>query len=252
MSRLRRAVTCVVVAAGAGAAWFGTASATSQPTVPPRPDTSQIEATRAGDMTLVDANRRGVVLENGGSATEFSFDLPKGSVCPGDSENDSWRVQTFVIPEADDPATIEYSANGPTGSGQYAAYDVFTQSVVDLLTVPNDSAGLPGRIEMFPPLSFAVFPKGELDDGNYRIGAACTWFGATGPYWDTIITIEQNDEDQPAGFTWRLPNAPEATLSGTSSPTEFPFTAVFIAIAVAALLFVVVLNRRERRKSTVG
>ncbi|MFZ4719280.1 MAG: hypothetical protein ACOYMR_07630 [Ilumatobacteraceae bacterium] len=252
MNTMMRAAAALAVAAGVSTACAGAASATSQPTVPPRPDTSKIEATRGGDLTLVDANRRGVVLENGGSATEFSFDLPKGSVCPGDSMNDSWRVQTFIIPKADEPSSIEYSANGPTGKGQYAAYDAFTQSVVDLLTVPNDTAGLPGRIEMFPPLSFKVFPKGELADGDYRIGTACTWFGATGPYWDTVITIKSNEKDEPAGFTWRLPDAPEATLSGTSSPTKFPITAVFIAVAAVALLFVVVLNRRERTKSPVG
>lgn len=238
---------CCVIAVLGAVAGAGRAAAGSESTVPARPDTSAIEATRAGDLTLVDANRRGIVLENGGSATEFSFDLPKGASCPGDSRNDSWRVQTFVIPEADDPTAIEYSANGPTGTGQYAVHDIFTQSVVDQLTAPNEGPGEPGRIDMFPPFSFAVFPKGELPDGRYRIGASCTWFGATGPFWDTTIVIQANADDEPAGFTWRLPDAPGATLSGTSSPAQFPFTAVFIGIAVLALAFVALLNHRERK-----
>ncbi len=235
------ALTTVIV----GAVSSGSSSAT----VPTRPDTSAIVAVRSGDLALVDANRRGVILENGGSATEFSVDLPKNSACPGDSQNDDWRLQTFIVPADADPATLEYNNVGPTGTKQYAIYDIFTAPVVDQLTVPNDVAGEPGRTTPFPPMSFAVFPPGEIPPGEYRIGVACTWFGATADYWDTEIVIAAEPKDEPAQLTWRLPSAPPAPLSSTATSSEFPWTIVFLGIAVAAIAFVVILNRRTRSPS---
>ena len=246
MSRMKLLGVAVVVAALVGAFCASEAAAT---TVPTRPDTSDIVAVRAGDLTLVEADRRGVVLESGGSSTQFSVDLPLGSMCPGDSENDDWRLQTFIVPAADEPGTLEYSVIGPTGTKQYSIYDIFTAPVVDQLTVPNGTSGLPGRPTPFPPMSFAVFPPGEIPPGTYRIGVACTWFGATANYWDTEIVIAAEPKDQPAQLTWRLPSAPPATLSGTEPPSDFPWTFFFLAIAAAALGVVVLINRRSRPTS---
>ncbi len=257
MRRVARPLALVVGAVLVAVLAAGGASATS---VPPtsdgggvvQPDTTDIVAVRAGDLTLVDADRRGVVLRNGGSATQFSVDLPEGSMCPGDSENDNWRVQTFIVPAAADPATLEYSVIGPTGTKQYAIYDIFTSPVVDQLTVPNGEPGQPGRPGAFPPMSFAVFPPGEIPAGTYRIGVACTWFGATANYWDTEIVIADEPADSPAQLTWRLPSAPPAALSGTAPPSDFPWTVVFLVIAAAAMGFVVVLNRRSSRTPTAS
>jgi hypothetical protein len=235
----------VLVTATAAGAAFAT-------TVPAVPDTSGIVPVRSGDLTLVEADRRGVVLQSGGSATQFSVDLPKDSACPGDSENDNWRLQTFIVPADADPAALEYSVIGPTGTKQYAIYDIFTAPVVDQLTVPNGEPGKPGRTTPFPPMSFAVFPPGEIPAGTYRIGVACTWFGATADYWDTEIVIADEPKDEPAQLTWRLPSAPPATLSGTEAPSDFPWTIVFLAIAAGALAFVVLLNRRSSRTPTAS
>jgi hypothetical protein len=235
----------VLLAAATSASAFAT-------TVPAPPDTSSITPVRRGDLTLVEADRRGVVRESGGSATQFSVDLPKDSVCPGDSENDNWRLQTFIVPGDVDPGSLEYSVIGPTGTKQYAIYDIFTAPVVDQLTVPNGEPGLPGRPTPFPPMSFAVFPPGEIPPGTYRIGVACTYFGATANYWDTEIIIAAEPKDEPAQLTWRLPSAPPATLSGTAAPSDFPWTATFLAIAAGALLFVVFLNRRSSRTPTTS
>lgn len=236
-----------IIAALVGVSLAGSPAAHAATTVPVAsgPDTSQIRATRAGDLTLVDAVQRGTVLERGASATQFSLDLPKDASCPGDSESDNWRVQTFMIPADHDPAVIVYSANGPSGEGENAIYDGNTNSVVDLLTVPNGQAGLPGRIQPFLTLSLGVFTTALLPPGQYRIGVACTYFGATADYWDTTIEVVADANDQPGGFTWRLPDAPAGTLSGAKDPSSFPLTWVFLAIAAAALGFVVVLNRRS-------
>jgi len=246
------AVRCATFAIAAVGIFVGatTSIGAASATVPTAPDTSAIKPVRSGDLTLVEADRRGVVMQNGGSAAKFSVDLPKGSTCPGDSESDNWRLQTFIVPGSVDPGTLEYSVIGPTGPKQYAIYDVFTAPVVDQLTVPNGGPGEPGRPTPFPPMSFAVFPPGEIPPGTYRIGVACTWFGATADYWDTEIVIAAEPKDAPAQLTWRLPSAPPAALSGTKPPSNFPWTLTFIAIAVAALLTFVALNRRTRTDPT--
>ena len=246
--QLRLAVLTVAVALGLASspAWAAQGRTVPPPTAP---DTSGITPARVGDLTLVEADRRGVVMENGGSAAQFSVDLPKDSTCPGDSENDDWRLQTFIVPADIDPGTLEYSVIGPTGTHQYAIYDIFTAPVVDQLTVPNDGPGQPGRPTPFPPMSFKVFPPGEIPPGNYRIGVACTWFGATANYWDTEIVIASEPNDEPAQLTWRLPSAPPASLSGTTPPSDFPWTTVFLSIAVVALAAYILISRRAASAS---
>ena len=63
---------------------IGVASAT----VPTAPDTSAIKPVRSGDLTLVEADRRGVVMQNGGGLVEDinsrlntpSYIVPAGTV----------------------------------------------------------------------------------------------------------------------------------------------------------------------------
>jgi hypothetical protein len=244
----RTAVTVLAMFAGMAASNDAWASS-DEPVTVSTVDTSGITPARVGDLTLVEADRRGVVMENGGSAAQFSVDLPQGSTCPGDSENDNWRLQTFIVPASVDPGTLEYTGNGPTGFKQYAIYDVFTQAVADQLTVPNDGPGQPGRPTPFPPMSFRVFPPGEIPPGSYRIGVACTWFGATANYWDTEIVIAAEPKDEPAQLTWRLPSAPPAALSGTKPPSDFPWTTVFLSIAVVSLAAYILISRRAASAS---
>jgi hypothetical protein len=172
--------------------------------------------------------------------------MPRATSCPGDSEHDGWRVQTFIVPAAIDTATITFGEIGPDGEHQYAVYDDFSNPVINLVTVRNNDAGQPGRIDMFPPLSFRVFPPGEIPDGTYHIGVACTKFGAMANFWETDIVITAAPDDQPAQMTWRVPSAPESAPSGASEPSSFPWTGVFIAVFVAAVLFYILASRRSR------
>jgi hypothetical protein len=230
----------------------GTSAASSE-TIPPGAvvtvDTSHVVAVRSGDVAVVDVNKRSAQVPHGGSATEFSLEPPSGAMCPGDSMNDSWRVQTFIIPAAADPGTIQYGVNGPTGEHQYSVYDKFTAPVVDYLTVPNPGPGQPGRIDMLPPMSFAVFPPGELPDGRYRIGIACTYFGKTANYWDTEILLAASAGDKPAHLVWRLAVAPAdvgGTHTGSSATWIFTATGVLCAAALGWLLW----QRGKARSNT--
>jgi hypothetical protein len=199
----------------------------------PAPDTSQIVAVRSGDVAVVDVTEREVKLPKGGSAREFSLEPPSGAECPGDSMHDSWRVQTFIVPATDDPGALAYGVIGPTGTHQYAVYDKFTAPVTDVLTVANAGAGLTARIDMLPPMSFAVFPPGELPDGRYRIGVACTFFGKTANFWDTEIVISASASDQPAHFVWSVPSVPDTSSASSHGSSGWLIAGVGLLAALS-------------------
>jgi hypothetical protein len=208
-------------------------------------DTSGIAASRSGDVQIVDPVRRGVQVPRGGSSTDFSLEPPAASVCPGDSEHDSWRVQSFMVPADVDPGTISFVI-GPTGEGQYPVYDKFSEPVVDRLTIPNEQAGLPARIDAPPSMNFAVFPPGFLADGVYKIGIACTYFGAVANYWDTQIIITSSPDDKPAQFVWRRADAPAAAPDSAESSRVW---LVPVLAGVAALAWFA-WNRHRRNPPT--
>ncbi|MBU6316659.1 MAG: hypothetical protein KGR47_09150 [Acidobacteria bacterium] len=207
-------------------------------------DTSAIRAERVGTAALVDADRRGVQLSKGGSTTEFSLALPDDASCPGDSRNDNWRVQTFIVPTDVDPGSVEYGPNGPTGKHQWALYDTVTSPVIEGLLVPNDQPGSPGGVDAFPPMSFEVFPVGEIPPGKYRVGAACTWFGATGSYWDVEMVFSSDPVDRPSQLAWRVPGVSEATEVASSAVSTPPWSAIFVVIAVFSFGVAFFLGRR--------
>lgn len=213
-------------------------------------DAAQVVAERAGDVTLLDADTRQRELTRGVSATEFAVVPPDGAECPGDSEHDSWRVQTFIVPAGVDPATIPYGADWPRYSEHmYSLYDTITQPVVDVLTVPSRVDGGPGIIDQLPPVSFAVFPVGELPPGRYLIGIACTLFHVTGDYWDTEIVISTAPDDSPGQMAWRLAGTAETAPESTESDSSQWLLAA-VAGGAAAVVGLIWFRRRRRIDTT--
>jgi hypothetical protein len=113
-------------------------------------------------------------------------------------------------------------------------YDIFTEPVIEGLLVRNEAAGSPANMNALPGMNFGVFvPKGTLAEGTYKVGIACTWFGATGKYWDTEIVITSSPTDEPAGLTWRLASASEVAPASSGDESGVPW--IYIAIGVAAV-----------------
>jgi hypothetical protein len=186
-----------------------------------------------GTVTVVSASNAERPLSEGTSSTIFTLRLPEGATCPGDSEHDQWRIQSFIIPVGDDPGGLTYDDIGPEGPGLFALYAVDENPYVHVLLESNAAAGSPGRIAAVEPLSFAVFPPGTLPAGDYRIGLACTYFRHTALYWDTEFTLVADPEDQPGQLTWSVPGAPSASTSSGGSSWAGP---VFGGLAVLVLL----------------
>ena len=200
---------------------------------------------RAGDAVIVDPDDPAKQVVSGGSTTEFTIRLPDGAACPGDSANDQWRVQTFLVPASDDPGQLRYGEVGPDGDGRWSVYDVDTRPYIHGLTEPNALAGSPGRISALPVFSFAVFPPGILPPGDYRVGVACTLMRQTAVYWDTALTLSADAADEPAQLTWRLTSAPAS--ASTNSNGSGVVLIVVLAAAAALATVAVVLWRRSHR-----
>jgi hypothetical protein len=198
-----------------------------------------VDPVRSGDAVVVASSDGSHELTHGQSATQFSLRLPSGAACPGDSANDQWRVQSFMIPAADNPANLGYNVAGPDGKGQFALYAVNTSPLVDSLTNQNTSPGEPGVIPAIPPLSFAAFPPGVLPAGTYRIGIACTLSRKTANYWDTEIVITSSPSDKPSQFVWRLPNEPDSVNHPAKGSTRLLPVGIggLAGVAVAAWFF---------------
>lgn len=187
----------------------------------------------AGSVVIVDLDDPEVEVVNGGSATRFSLRLPEGSVCPGDSAHDQWRVQSFIVPSSVDPGELSYGVIGPEGAAQFALFAFDSRQFAHQLTRPNLVAGQPGVLPGIPAMTFEFFRPGELPEGAYRIGLACTYFRETAYYWDTEILISAAPEDRPAQLTWRVPDAPEYAAPSSSSVGRWATVAVAFVVAAA-------------------
>lgn len=225
-----------------GVALFAIAPAASAQTVDDPVD--------LGQAAIVSEKRE--VLSGGDGNTVLGFRLPSGASCPGDSEHDQWRVQTFIVPADVDPGTLTYDSVGPVGEGLYALYGIDTNPQVHGLTAPNGGAGLPGLIVGLRSMSFEVFPPGTLTDGTYRIGVACTYFRETASYWDTQIEITRDPENKPAEISWRAVSSPESrTEAGESealSSGSGSRAGILVAAAGVTALAAAFFARRSRRQ----
>jgi hypothetical protein len=209
-TRLARPVLVSAIALAALCA--GAVPVSASPDVPPLPD--GVGPRDAGSVVVTDPQQR--PLSEGASATLFSLDLPDGAACPGDTANDDWRVQGFMIPVDDDPATIRYGVIGPEGE-QFPLFAFDTRPFAHQFTEVAAAPGEPGVIPALPALTFGVFTPGDVPPGTYRIGVACTFFRQTADYWDTEIVIELDPSDELAGFRWSVPNAPDGAIDATDT-----------------------------------
>ena len=156
--------------------------------------------------------------------TSASISRPSAA-CTGDSAGGNYRVQTYLIPAAADPASLTFDGSGPIAvSGEFRSplYSSNGDPVVAALTGSASTPGGPGLISGLPTLNFAVFLPGESRPATYNVGVACT-VGGAGPsqldkYWNTGITVTADAGDAPAGFTW-VAAAPTATTTTTAGGT---------------------------------
>jgi hypothetical protein len=135
-------------------------------------------------------------VTSGDAATSFRVKLPSGAACPGDSANDGYRINSYMVPAAVDPRTVTYDGTGPIPNvyGRYGdfrqpLYDEFTSSFASAQTEEADAPGEPGRILDLPTFRFAVYGPGELPSGTYHLGITCTLINEIVMIWDTEVEV---------------------------------------------------------------
>lgn len=216
---------------------------------PDLPDGVAVEGD-IGDVEIVSSNDPGTPVDRGNGFTVFGLRLPEGATCPGDSANDQWRTQTFMIPADQDPLELTYGAIGPEpwDSGEHwAFFGTDTIPYVDVLLQRNSVAGQPGVIPTLPPFSFSVIAGENVPPQEYRIGVACTYFGVTTQFWDNRITVTSAGDD-PDEFTWRLADAP--VEAPTDDDSSLPIIPIAIGVVLVAGLGLFIWRRSGVRKLT--
>ncbi len=202
----------------------------------------------AGDAVVVDPVNVNRQLTDGDSTSAFTFRLPEGASCPGDSANDDWRVQSFLVPADTDIGSLRYRASRPDGeryrSLRYLDGDIFAME----LTNPNPGPGRPGEIVALPPMTLAWFPTGSVEPGTYQMGIACTepsW--EVERYWDVTVELESAPEVEPGGLRWRVVE-PSGSSSFDDAAGNGGRSVLYVAVlAAVGAAFVVLIRRRGRR-----
>ncbi|MDP1818342.1 MAG: hypothetical protein Q8K58_00425 [Acidimicrobiales bacterium] len=171
----------------------------------------------------------GQPLTSGGSATPFTLLLPTGAACTGDSANDDYRVQSYMVPGSVEPSTLTFGELGPIPSGfrdepyRQPLYQETSSAFVNAQTSDASVDGGPGPVVNIP--TFAVGPEGvfvlgDIPAGTYNIGIACTLGPASATqldkYWNTQLTVVESAADAPAGVTWTASDDPPTTTSTTA------------------------------------
>jgi hypothetical protein len=192
-------------------------------------------AVAAGTATVIHpmdgSPQAGAPLTSGGSATAFSLLPPAGAGCLGDSANDSYKVQSYVVPSTVDPSTLTFDASGPVGMTVGAGfrqplYNAETSGAyVDKLTLDNPGSPRPrpGEVINVPGFSFAAFTPGDLPAGTYNVGLACTLGPASATqldrFWNVQLAVVAAAADAPAGVTWSVQAPPAATTTTAGGST---------------------------------
>lgn len=228
-----RRIAAVAARAGAvaSAAMFGLSAWAAVGPVP----SHAVAATNAGNATIGDpAPGSDALLTEGGSDTDFAVRLPEGSACSGDSASDGYRVQSYMVPAAVDPASLTFGATGPLPEGTGAAFrqplqaalgNPYVNGLTDLKVEPDPG----GNISGLPAFDFSVFGADGpqlVPAGTYNLGIACT----LGPpsatqidkYWNVQMAIAHDAADEPAGLTWTVAEtqAESTTLTLEVTPAD--------------------------------
>ena len=189
-----------------------------------------INAGAAQVLVAPGAPTAGQPLTQGGSATVFALTPPSGASCTGDSTTGGYRVQTYMVPAAIDPATLTFGPQGPlpAGTGASLRQPLFSAGtpVINKTTAVASTPGGGGLLTGLPTISFGLFGASGpqiVPPGLYNIGYACTLGVASATqldkYWNAQLTFSADPTDVPAGITWVVGVVTPPTTTTTIAPT---------------------------------
>ena len=200
----------------------------------------------AGDVVVAEPANADRAMTEGDSTSAFTLRLPEGASCPGDSANDDWRVNTFLVPADTNLDTLTYQALRPDGEAYRSLRYINGDIYVMEMTNANPGPGQPGLLTPIPPLTMAWWEAGTIPPGPYKIGIACTdAMGAVQRYWDTSVELTTAPEVDPGGLRWSVVSDMSAAAA-ESSPNSST-TWVVLLVALVVVVGAVGLIRRGQR-----
>lgn len=210
---------------------------------------------------LLVADGTGRALDGGGSDTPFYLELEGESECPGDSANDQYRIDSYMVPVDADPTELVFTAGGPMPP-EFKDYETFRMPLYKFSTdrysgeVTGQAVepGGPGPIPQLPPFTFGVYIEepsvpdyeGGLPSGSYRIGVACTYAGRMTNYWETTIELAQDAADEPVGISWTV-TGPQPTALAAADPASSTLVYWVLALAAVMAMAAYLLHRSSQR-----
>ena len=181
-------------------------------------------ATKAGDASVIvpDDGRAGAgqPLTSGVTTTPFSLRLPTSASCRGDSANEGYRVQTYMVPANVDPGSLTFGSVGPLPTATGAAFreplfETTSNPVVNVQTAAATKPPGPGPIINIPAMNFAVYKQGDVPAGTYNVGIACTRGQPSGKqldtYWNVRLDVKDGLGGPGAGPLWTVTGNPDAS-----------------------------------------
>ncbi|MBV8958282.1 MAG: hypothetical protein JO087_05895 [Actinobacteria bacterium] len=188
-------------------------------------------ATKAGTATFItpDDGREGAgkAVNAGDTTTPFSLELPTSAACRGDSANDGYRVQTYMVPSSVDPATLTFGSVGPLPTATGAAFREPLFAATSDPVVNNQTAAAtrppgPGPIINIPAMNFAVYKAGDAPAGVYNVGVACTRGQPSSSqldtFWNAQIDVSAGLGGPAAGPLWKTVRGDANVAASQTSP----------------------------------
>jgi hypothetical protein len=160
-------------------------------------------------------------LTSGGSATEWTLNLPAQAACSGDTANQGFHIFSYVVPASVDPATLTFNAASGPSSGN-PLVDVTGSAYTAKNTAVNT-----GQVTQIPSFDWRLFATTDqggtrlaLPPGGYNVGIACANTTGQGDrFWNVVVTFTASASD-PNGETWATSSQTTTTTSTSSSSSS--------------------------------
>jgi len=203
-----------------------------------------------GDVRLVNVDGR--LVNSGDGATPFFIVVPDGATCPGDSANDQWRAQSFLVPEADDVLTLWFGSTGPEPPWEANRYPMFENQnglpMSQMMLARNPAPGSPGLVEQSGETSLRVHAENDIVSGRYRIGVACAYFRQTTQYWDLVVEVTAGADNNPKQLRWKVVEAVGTVVPESPAEQDSLLSGVLIAFGALVIGALVISARLSRRR----
>jgi hypothetical protein len=182
----------------------------------------------------------GQPIVTGDADDRFLLQPPAAAACTGDSATGGYRIQSFMVPAAVDPATLTFDSNGPIPFTTGAALRVplFAQGTG---FIDGNTAIGTGALTGIPAFDFSVFGGADgstlAPPGAYKIGLACTLGPASATQLDKFWTVQVTFAATASGaisFTVNPATTPTTTTTTTTTTTLAPGVTTTTTIAPGA------------------